>query len=182
MQDGNKKVIADAEVYANYSSYHQATTPVHPRAFEVHGISLDKAQALGVSSGQILSDIATMIRETHVIIGYEVNFDNRILESLAGSTDLIAELLKKSWCVLANTRALVHAVDKNGRIKKPTLAETYRFFFGKDFASKHTSSADAFATLQIHVKALEQPSYAANFNEFLKQILCANCEDTPSSR
>ena len=52
---------------------------------------------------------------------------------------------------MRESKEIVGALDKRGRIKYPKLIEAYKFFFNKDLDRAHSANADAVATLEIYL-------------------------------
>lgn len=89
-------------------------------------------------------EIQQIINDLDGITAFNSSFDFRFLDS---SGILVKNKLD---CPMKLSRSIVEALDKNGRVKNPSVQETYDFFFpGSGYVEKHRAADDAFHEADI---------------------------------
>lgn len=127
---------------------------VPPDAERVHGISTERARALGKPLDEVMSRLAVLVAQADAsmldgrFIAHNVAFDMRVLLSeyaRLGREDLALNLNSlRPFCTMQSLTARMRLPSKwaNGRsFKWPTLDEAYRFCFGREITDRDTHSA-----------------------------------------
>lgn len=131
---------------------------------KIHGITTEKAQALGVPE-QLALDLFLNLWEKATVrrkrIGHNESFDARIIriaikryhdDALAdfwkgGVSDCTMQLAKPI-CNLPPTERMI-ASGRNF-VKNPNLSEAHRHFLGTDFENAHSAIADVHACMAVY--------------------------------
>lgn len=130
----------------------------------VNGLSTQYLQNTGVPSQAVIPLFMPITSKADLVVGHNVGFDIKIMSAalwrhiiIEHSENFAHEVITKHWltkpafCTMKESRREVQALDKRGRVKAPTLTETYKHFFGKDLDRAHSANADAVATLEIYL-------------------------------
>lgn len=130
----------------------------------VNGLSTQYLQDTGVPSQAVIPLFMPITSKADLVVGHNVVFDIKIMSAalwrhiiIEHSENFAHEVITKHWltkpafCTMKESRREVQALDKRGRVKAPTLTETYKHFFGKDLDRAHSANADAVATLEIYL-------------------------------
>lgn len=119
---------------------------IPPRAAGIHGITDDRAMRYGADLRSVLSMFAQLCRLATVAVAHNVNFDIAVMRAeykRAGIKDPLVPL--RRYCTMREAAGIVRARDGAGRFKFPSLAETYRHFFGCEHEGAHDAWADVLA-------------------------------------
>lgn len=112
---------------------------------EFHGISNEISLARGSSFEQIANRLSDIMDKTTHIIAHNSDFDTSVLKSelyRINRLDIIEKIKSKEvYCSMKLTKNIVNATNKYG-VKYPSLAELYRFTFGKEIQNAHNSKYD----------------------------------------
>lgn len=125
----------------------------------VHGISNERALAVGVPLRLAVAAYTNLRRVARLLVGHNVEFDLRIMEAAmhrvgATSPDLITPVAKACTAILGEPLAQLpptaRMVEKGygDKFKKPSLAELYRFLFDEELVGVHGALADCRAALR----------------------------------
>lgn len=88
--------------------------------------------------------IQQIINNLDGITAFNSGFDFRFLDSVG------IVVKNRLDCPMKLSRPIVEALDKNGRVKNPSVQEAYDFFFpGNDYIEKHRGADDAFHEADI---------------------------------
>ena len=130
----------------------------------VNGLSTQYLQDTGVPSQAVIPLFMPITSKADLVVGHNVGFDIKIMSAalwrhiiIEHSENFAHEVITKHWltkpafCTMKESRREVQALDKRGRVKAPTLTETYKHFFGKDLDRAHSANADAVAALEIYL-------------------------------
>ncbi|WP_185868757.1 DNA polymerase III subunit alpha [Blattabacterium cuenoti] len=125
-------------------------------AFKIHGITNEIAYQYGVNIDLVLSKLNQCFDTYACIIGHNLEFDLKILESeffrkkqnvfpLRKKKFLDTKLFSVSYCGL---------IGKGKRYKWPTLSELYHKLFQENFIQSHNASNDVKATSRCFLELL----------------------------
>jgi DNA polymerase-3 subunit epsilon len=132
---------------------------IHPRAEAVHGISLERARAVGEDLGDVLRRLYELVTlasadPTSTLVAHNLPFDNNMLliESAHAGFDPTPLSYLRPFCTM---RALTDRMRLPGRFpgkyKWPNLAEAHRFCLGRDFDDSHSAMGDVLACRDIYI-------------------------------
>lgn len=134
-----------------------------PESFKSHGITYERAMADGIPLGRAVNKFNKMAREADVAVAFNIQFDIKIMQIAWCRANLwpqkdpfqikeCAMQLAKPLVRAAATEAMI-AAGMGKRIKQPSLAEAYQFFFGKGFDNAHDAGADTLACKEVYFAA-----------------------------
>ena len=146
-------------------------TPIHPAGWKmppeaeaVNGLSTEYLCKVGVPAQDVVSLFMNIASKADLVVGHNVEFDIKIMSAalwrhitIEHSENFAHEVIANHWltlptfCTMKESKDEVQALNKNGRIKNPKLAEAYKHFFGRDLERAHSANADAVATLEIYL-------------------------------
>ncbi len=144
------KVVLEENSYKVLDKFHRyylSKYPVNLHSYAVHKLSPQKILAHRKEASYSLyfqedKEFVEFCKSAKVLIAHNINFELRHL----------GELIKfeKHFCTMKENKHLVKAVDKNGRIKNPTLDETC-LFYNIDFDKTlyHSATYDVSKTYEI---------------------------------
>lgn len=115
-------------------------------ASKIHGITTEKALAIGESLPVVLNLIHHHIGTASVLIGHNIGFDTRILaaEFLRAGLPKITPARQKVCTMLASTKYC--ALPSPRGHKWPKLQELHQKLFNQEFSGAHDAAADIAAT------------------------------------
>lgn len=121
---------------------------IHPDAQAIHGITLAKAQAEGVTIAQAIQVFDELLGQAELAVAHNVKFDQLLLDS---------EYLRlgqqvrwpRTFCTMVECTNIVRAPGYYGKYKWPTLEETHRHFFRRPPDKAHDAMADVRACMAI---------------------------------
>lgn len=154
---------------------------VDPEAFKAHGITKERSFAEGMDEWAAHAAFHALQEKADMRVAHNRQFDDRIMRiaykrygdgdiSVEGhwsvqtqeKKDAIADAFKSrpGYCTMKEATPILNlpateAMRKSGRgswKKPPSLAETYRHFFGEDFDGAHSALNDAKACARIYFK------------------------------
>ena len=112
----------------------------------IHGITDEISDTKGISFSSVLDIVSLCLNRVYYVIAHNASFDVPILQSELFRFNRIdlAELLgtKRVICTMNQTRLLVNAKNKIGRLKNPTLGELYNFALNKPMENAHNALYD----------------------------------------
>ncbi len=132
-----------------FSKYHMVKPDnfivgANPFAQKVHKITHEKASLQGVEMPKILDQIEENIKKVTTIVAHSITHDVKHLlnEAKIYEKNSLFEAIntKEKFCTMRNAREIVKAKDIRGRIKMPSLAEVYDFYFETPFREHHAQS------------------------------------------
>jgi DNA polymerase-3 subunit epsilon len=134
---------------------------IHPAAERVHGISLERARAVGEDLGDVLRRLYELVAlastddpASSTLVAHNLPFDNNMLliESAHAGFDPTPLSYLRPFCTM---RALTTRMKLPGRYpgkyKWPNLAEAHRFCLGRDFDDAHSAMGDVLACRDIYI-------------------------------
>lgn len=152
-----RKTIASIDLIAKPDGWE-----IPAEVSEIHGITTEHAQAVGVDQELIVSAFMRMWQQCGMRVAHNVSFDARIIRIALkrfGYGDAVADEWKAGEqvctmrlatpiCNLPPTARMV-AARRNGP-KSPTLGEAIFHFFGEDLQDAHTALADVNACTRLY--------------------------------
>lgn len=147
-------------------------------AAQVHGITTEVAEALGVPIAEALDIFVQDVEQCNRLVGHNLGFDNNIVG---------AELLRLGRNNVLEGKKVLDTIDsgtdycklpggKGGGYKYPTLTELHHTLFQKPFSAAHNAVADVEATAKCffklaHLGEVKEESFAlrTDINEHLEQ-------------
>ncbi len=152
---GSRKIISTIDVTCRPVGW---TIP--EEVAEVHGISTEHAEMVGVSESVALCLFLEMWRRSDVRIAHNESFDARIIriaqhrfddrdaEAWKGSTAECTAKLATPIMKLPPTAKMKAAGRTHA--KMANLAEAYRFFTGREIENAHSALADVDACMAVY--------------------------------
>ena len=133
-------------------------------ASAVNGLTTEYLNTVGIPVDVVLPAFLSLAIRSNLTVAHNVEFDTKVItvalwrnmvdEGLGNG--LIDKLLNSwaslpSFCTMKESKDIVKAQTKNGKIKYPKLTEAYEFFFNKPLDRAHSANADAVAVLEIYL-------------------------------
>ena len=161
-------VLYDTEIKRIISSFN---TVVQPDGWEmpeevaaINNLSTEYLMANGLWFDDVMSVALGMLVKADMLVAHNTDFDSKVLAASMwrkGATDGTNEdmihasikrwLESKFYCTMKESKDIVQALDKRGRIKYPRLAEAYKHFFNRELRNAHNAGADAVAALEVYI-------------------------------
>lgn len=129
---------------------------------EIHGITTEKAMAIGVSE-ELAVDLFLEMKGKATRVAHNRTFDQRIIR-IALKRYGYSEEVMEAWaekddhlCTMQMAKPVMQ-LEPRGRYgwKSPKLEEAYKHFTGKDLENAHTAMADAKACMAVYFALIEQ--------------------------
>lgn len=140
----------------------KAGAVMHPKAFEAHGISLEKAHDEGIDAGVAIDAMMDMASHAETIVGHNVPFDVRIIRITTTRTHAFKwEPRVPRECTMKMATPIVNLPPTPKMVaagfnkpKAASLSECVQFFFGEDLAGAHDALVDVEACKRVyfHIK------------------------------
>ncbi len=121
---------------------------------KIHGISTQKALSEGIPLADALTAFKAVLKQTKVIAGHNIEFDNSIMGAeflRTGDTNPITahpSVDTKN----ESTRYCAIPGGKGGKFKWPKLSELHVKLFGDEFDEAHNAAADVAATARCFLE------------------------------
>jgi len=131
---------------------------IPPESQRVHGISTEKALRDGVEADYALSELCRAIDGRKFIIGHNLDFDRRVIESEARRSGLDMSFVGQLICTMKQDAVinLCQLPSKTGYgYKWPRLIELHIKLFGCEFDGAHDALADTLACAKCFFKLKE---------------------------
>ncbi len=137
---------------------------MHPKAFEAHGISLERAWDEGVTLADAWDRFVSMVEAANGVIGHNVPFDIRIMR-IAGSraTGIKWDCPLPHRCTMKMATPIMNLPPTERmraagflKPKAPNLTECMRFFFDEDHSQAHDALADVRASKRVYFAIKER--------------------------
>ena len=139
----------------------------------VHGITTEKAAALGVPEPLALDMLMALHERAELRVAHNEPFDMRIIRIALKRYTPTDEALADAWkaaparCPQRLSTPILklpptermRAVGRN-HYKSANLAEAYRFFFGEDFDGAHSALADVQACMRVYFEIQDRAARA----------------------
>ena len=141
----------------------------------INGLSTEYLNAVGLPVGVVLPTFIALAAKADLCVSHNIDFDMKIISAAAwrhmAEDDSISEKTRHdvinnwislpSFCTMKESKDIVKAQGKGGKIKYPKLTEAYEFFFNKPLDRAHSANADAVAVLEIYL-AIQSHKEATN--------------------
>ena len=140
---------------------------IEPGAFDAHGISLEMAQAHGVSLLAALACFSHMVRKTDVVVCHNTQFDLAIMATAFHRVEREFPRLPAVFCTMREgTNVCKLPGWGRGKYKWPTLQEAYTILVDSTgFKGAHDAMADVRACRAVYYKLIsggvDEPPRAA---------------------
>lgn len=126
---------------------------LHEKAFEAHGITMEKANKFGVPITTALQVFTSMLDTSDMVMAFNINYDKRVIAAEAkriGSswTDITYNM--QEHCAMIPMTEICKLPTSWGRgYKWPKLSEAYEFCFNKKMVGAHDATVDVRATIEV---------------------------------
>lgn len=125
------------------------------QAAALHGITTSQALARGVALPPVLADFSAAVRAANWIVGHNVEFDRKVIQSELLRAELPDPFAGKSQrCTMKEAAEVCRLPGKYG-YKWPSLTELHRHLFGAAFEGSHGALADAEACMRCFFRLRE---------------------------
>lgn len=156
-------VIYNTDIQRVQASFNTMILPdnweMPPRAEEVNGLSTELLSTYGIPIKDAMKVVSLLLEPADLFVAHNDIFDVRMVASELYRSDLLDELDSlmgmESYCTMKESKLIVQAKNKDGRLKNPKLTEAYQFFFDKQLDNSHSANVDTIACLEIYL-ALQQ--------------------------
>lgn len=137
-------------------------------AGQVNGLTNEALQQLGIPAPILLPACVALMSKANLCVAHNIDFDSKVIAAalwrhiIKEDSEITAHKTVKEWltfpsyCTMQESKHIVNALDKRGRIKYPKLTEAYKFFFDRELDRAHSANADAIATLEIYLALKKQ--------------------------
>ena len=133
------------------------------KASDVHGITDERAAAMGVSSEFALSAFTHLYQRAELIVAHNIKFDRAVMETaIARHYGKIMPLRKPLFCTMESASPIVNLPPTDRmkaagfmKPKPPKLEECIRFFFNEDLVGAHDAMIDVQACARTYFKLKE---------------------------
>lgn len=140
------------KVIDKFHRYYLSRYPVNPYSYAVHKLTPEKIlqhrnDATYSTYYKQDEDFAKFCENSETLIAHNISFELRHLYKIA--------TFKNHFCTMKENKAIVKALNKNGKIKNPKLDETCQFYgIAFDPDSYHSATYDVSKTYEIlkHMK------------------------------
>jgi len=140
-------------------------------ASNIHGISTEMAELVGIEEEAALTAFADLIRNQdgsiRFLVAHNESFDARIMR-IAFKRQLFADWLTnklknaETFCTMHKATKIVQCPPTPRMIaagrtnfKNPNLGEAYKFFTGKDLEGAHNAMVDVKACIEVYFGILD---------------------------
>jgi DNA polymerase-3 subunit epsilon len=145
---------------------------IEPEATAINGFTQEMLQQDGIDIEGPLHDYASAIDDHHVIVGFNVPFDVKLMRGELRRFGLEDRYMKtRTLCVMQGCRRIVDARTKDGRSKAPKLEEACSHFAIGIEPFPHRALGGARAALEILRKLRElgqMPAYKDPYDKGLE--------------
>jgi DNA polymerase-3 subunit epsilon len=135
---------------------------IHPRAEAVHGITLERARAVGEDLTDVLRRLFELVALADgdglgihgTLVAHNLPFDHRMLlrECAPLRVDPTSLGRLKPFCTMRALTARMKLPGRHpGQYKWPNLTEAHKFCLGRDFDDKHSAMGDVLACRDIYL-------------------------------
>ena len=137
--------------------------PIHPKAEEVHGISVKLADQIGFEPQVAFSTFLQMAEKANKLICHNTAFDMRLLDILATRLDHYQDFVntvrvKPHVCTMIKSTNFCKLPYPSGRRgnKWPKLTELHAILFDEDFEGAHDALNDVYATQRCYYELIRR--------------------------
>ncbi len=127
-------------------------------AEKIHGISTKRALEAGENLNAVLDTFTKEVEKAEVLIGHNIEFDNKIIGAeylRTNKPDLLAKVKNIDTSVEAVEFCQLHG-GIGGRLRQPRLIELYEKLFGEGFGNAHDAAHDVDATARAFFELLKK--------------------------
>lgn len=117
---------------------------IPPEASKVHGISTEKANAVGLPSGIVLEIFESFLSMATMVVGHNVDYDVIVLERERGRS-----IDQPTFCTMKSSTDICKIPGPYG-FRWPKLSEVYKFAFNRELIGAHDALADIRATKEVY--------------------------------
>jgi DNA polymerase-3 subunit epsilon len=166
-------LLYDSELNRIVSSFNAMVKPegwsMPEEAGKINGLTDEYLNSVGIPASVVIPTVIALSNKADLRVAHNADFDDNIIAANIwreiikdGHSKSTAQGIVEQWlaiptyCTMRNSKEIVGALDKRGRIKYPKLIEAYKFFFNKDLDRAHSANADAVATLEIYLALKKQ--------------------------
>lgn len=165
-------ILYDEETHRIIASVNSMIQPdgwtMPKEAGQVNGLTDEVLQQLGVPASVLLPACIALMFKANLRVAHNVDFDSKVIAAALwrhiikeDSKETAHATVKKwlalpSYCTMQESKNIVNALDKRGKIKYPKLTEAYKFFFDRELDRAHSANADAVAALEIYLALNKQ--------------------------
>lgn len=160
-------ILYDEEAHRIIASVNSMIQPdgwtMPKEAGQVNGLTDEVLQQLGVPAPILLPACIALMFKANLRVAHNVDFDSKVIAAalwrhiIKEDSEETAHATVKKWlalpsyCTMQESKSIVNALDKRGKIKYPKLIEAYKFFFDRELDRAHSANADAVAALEIYL-------------------------------
>lgn len=149
---------------------------ISPKSYEIHKISKEYCQSVGVSIIYALQILNEAINNSDIIIGHNISFDKQVIIVEFIRNKMRSNFPEKdTFCTMKNYKQFCNLTYQRANmtyyIKFPTLSELYEIIFNKKPTNLHNSYNDILVCLRCYIKKeynidilIESHTY---YNEFI---------------
>ncbi len=149
----------------------QPSTPIHPGARALHGISEEDLVACP-SFAELADEISDVFASAEVIVGYNIAFDIQMLQ---------AEYARIGRPLLdLSDKKIVDAYRLWQKFEPRSLQHAHKRFVGEGFASAHSASADVAATGRVLAGMIKHYGLHTDWDELAQKCAPRAPAPTPS--
>jgi DNA polymerase III subunit alpha len=128
-------------------------------ASKVHGIDTAFAEKNGLPLLEVLEKFNTVLENTKVLVGHNIDFDYSILGAEFLRMQMETPLMKMPQIDTCSEKTAGYCQlpgGRGGKFKLPTLEELYVRLFSERFSNAHNASADVEATARIFLELIRK--------------------------
>lgn len=153
------EVIDGVEGWTEVNSVNLLVQPdpnmeLHPKAFEAHGISIEKANKFGVLLESALDVFADLLATSDMLMAYNIEFDKRCMaaeyaRNLRVSWEEVTGGMQEHCAMKPMTEVCKLPAPWGHGYKWPKLEEAYEHCFDKKLEGAHDATVDVRATIEV---------------------------------
>lgn len=140
---------------------------IHPKAAAVHGITLERARAVGEDLRDVLRRLYELVALADedglgvhgTLVAHNLSFDHRMIlrDSECAGIDPTSLSRLRPFCTMRALTARMRLPGRHpGQYKWPSLSEAHQFCLGRDFDDAHTAMGDVLACRDIYLHGRSQ--------------------------
>jgi DNA polymerase III epsilon subunit-like protein len=148
---------------------------MNPYAQEVHGISVERADAEGIDELEAAEQFGLLLRQAEFIVCHNFAFDwsyayqllERNMDNLSDEARSAFFLDLPGFCTMKdkNVVKMCGLKNKAGKPKWPKLTELHQHLFGESFDDAHDAYADITATKRCFFELVNRSVINVNFGD-----------------
>lgn len=148
----------DGEPVASFSLIVDPQVPIPAQASNVHGITNERAAALGVSTEFAINAFGHLYQRADVVVAHNIKFDKGIMEvALARHYGKPRPLAKTLFCTMETATPIINLPPTERMLaagfnkpKPPKLEECIRHFFNEELEGAHDALVDVRACRRVY--------------------------------